>query len=130
MSGNAKSKANKGKPKTNNGQLTQNASNGGHAVSSQSDHNNLFDMTHMGSGQGISQGMPQGPNMYPPRICRSIKVSIRTRQFQEIYRLWEAWGMQICRVSVRVKFDNKLSRQVFSMTNVVVVIMAFSRTRY
>ena len=32
MSGNAKSKANKGKPKTNNGQLTQNASNGGHAV--------------------------------------------------------------------------------------------------
>ena len=66
MSGNAKSKANKGKPKTNNGQLTQNASNGGHAVSSQSDHNSLFDMTHMGSGQGIGQGMPQGPNMYPP----------------------------------------------------------------
>ena len=66
MSGNAKSKANKGKPKTNNGQLTQNASNGGHVVSSQPEHNSLFDMTHMGSGQGVGQGMPQGRNMYPP----------------------------------------------------------------
>ena len=66
MSGNAKSKSSKNKPKNNNGQSAQNVNNGGPVVNSHANQSGCLDMNYMSSGQGPGQGMPQGPNMYPP----------------------------------------------------------------
>ena len=68
MSGNAKSKSSKNKSKNNNGQLAQNANNGGPVINSQANQRSLGDMNYMslGQGQGPGQAMPQGPSVYTP----------------------------------------------------------------
>ena len=81
MSGNAKSKSSKNKPKNNNGQSVQNVNNGGPVVNSHANQSGCVDMNYMSSGQEPGQGMPQGPNMYPPPYMAQYQSQPQNQAF-------------------------------------------------